>query len=203
MHRLQQKKHIVLASDCYSVYEAIKNEFEGIAKVSFLSRDILSPGKGCKHNESYFGVARQEGHSATSIESSQEEVTAMAEILTLAKCKYLVGGRSYFFEAVLGLSSVRVDCVTYIDNADRYIVLPRHRRPIADGKTAKIVRLCSYLVSHQILLDGIFYETSDSNRISLFYFYETLATDISVDNLAEVSELVTALGRHLKSLRFY
>lgn len=194
-------KSIVVSSDSYAVEKFFRKEYGDKIEVIFLSGHIQEIGAGCNHLDSVF-----DGALKRSLVSEEEEKrTAFSEILTLAKCGYLCGGESYFFNAIVGFSSCSEDKIFRIDSSTRYASIPDHFEALCDAGSKVGLEIVEILRDTKFYLDGIFLsenrENSGPGMVKINYFDVELFSGALSDFRAEV--LSGRLQESLNNLRLY
>jgi hypothetical protein len=169
---------LVICSDSFVTEEIVKRGLKRNIRTVFISDSIQDIGCGCNHNDSVFDSSKKRKN----IEREQEDVIALAEILLLSQCHFLVGGSSFFFDAVIGFSQVKPEHIIQINNKDRYTDLPKSYVLITSELSQNIK---GALVEDNIPLDGLFI-----NQLVTFiglYYFETLIVELK--NLKSLSWL--------------
>lgn len=169
-------KTIILASDCKAVaevvnYFAISNGLD----FCFISGSIQENGYGCNHNTKLFDISLVDGRKQV----IDDDVQSFAEILILAKSNALCGGKSFFFDAILGFSSIE-DCNIFnLDNKDRYISIDPSFKVLAqDAINQDALKISSCLRRTGYKLDGLFYKIIDSKE----FLFELCFFDVLLFN---------------------
>lgn len=162
-------RSILLCTDSLSVQRLIKDVYSESLKVFVVNSDLPPVGHGCKHNNAVW----HSGIRKEYFDSTQENIVAFAEILCLARCGFLLGGLSYFFDAAVGFSNV-ADSNIYpnINNRNRYIKLSG-KYPLADSADKSLKELSTFLLLNGIPLDGLFFDTefeTNKSEFNLYYF---------------------------------
>jgi hypothetical protein len=153
---------IVICSDSFVTEDIVKKSLKRKIKTLFISDSIQDVGCGCNHNNSVFdsSVKRR------TIDRDQEDVIALSEMLLISQCHYLIGGSSFFFDAVIGFSLVKPENIIQINNKDRYIDLPKSFVLVTSELAMNIKEA---LVEEKIPLDALFINQADDS-IGLYYF---------------------------------
>jgi hypothetical protein len=164
---------IIIASDCFAVRDVLQNKYGRKYKIHFLSENIQNIGGGGNPQDFRFdmGVERIE------VDMEQDDKQAFAEIITLSKCNSICGGKSFFFDAVIGFGNADENQITRIDNRDRYVELAEHIVPLGEAEGNEIASFVIDLFRrNDVLLDGIFIclEKAEDMVIKLSFFDELL-----------------------------
>lgn len=174
---------IIVCSDSFAVKKIISKNLGEKVEVLFVSENIQDVGCGCNHTPKVFNKNAERKR----VDRSMEDCVALSEMLILAECSYLVGGSSFFFDAVIGFSECAAGNVIQIENKDRYARLNKNVVPVQDCDDKDIK---SKLVSSPLLLDGVFV-CNDGRKVILSYFDEEVKTfrskkEFLVSSLEEV-----------------
>lgn len=189
-------ERVILASDCRAVVDFLKLIIPSSCEVLFLDYGLQPLGAGCSHNNSCF----DKDAKRITIDSENDEVQLFAQMLILSKSNILIGGRSYFFEAVKSFSIANEENIYFVDNGDRYVKLPEGFLPVLNSEIVHARRVIDKLSVMGVRLDGLFIGYVD-DTISLTYFDEKLVYTKSVSEL--VSKIDHSFVKRLISLRYY
>jgi len=190
-------KDLLLCSDSYCVKELIEKEFPDL-RIKFLSLGIQKLGAGCNHIAKVF----DETIERTPIKRSEDDISSFAEILALSKCGYLFGGKSFFYEAIIGFSSVKPEHIFQMNNTDRYISLPNTYDPIAKAEANSFAKvLFDKFKQNSIHTDGVFFNSDKDKKMTLTYFDDVIITGNQDNLLDEISS--GKVKQILKHLRHY
>lgn len=148
-------KHILLASDCLAIAPLLAGHFGERLSVHFISKHVQDVGAGNSVVPPSYRFDVDMPHRGVDI--IEDDVASFSEILTLAKCRFLCGGSSYFFESIIGFSSCASVNINSIDNIDRYIDIPSSSLPLAEAENKELAAsIVAILKASFILTDGIF-----------------------------------------------
>ena len=187
---------VILATDCLAVAEAVQVLLPKKCSLYFLDYNVQQIGAGCSH---YSGVFDAES-ARLPVDKVQEEVDSFAQILVLSKCNYLLGGRSYFFEAVKAFSRAEECNIFHINNDGRYAHVPGGFLPVCEASGPAAGRILSALRKKGIRVDGVFLGQSKDGAC-LTYFDQVL---IPWTDVGAMEELIYGdLATRLFALRFY
>lgn len=182
-------KSLVVCSDSFAVRDLLEQKFGDELNVVFISEGIQDVGCGCNHTPKVFDSRLKR----VDVDRSTEDCDALSEMLLLSTCRYLVGGSSFFFDAVIGFSNCEDEKVIQFDNKDRYARLPKNVVPISTYKDEEVRGKFDL---SDILIDGVFIFDDDSG-LQISYFDEYIASFCSKDvfmdsSLEEVREFLKA-----------
>lgn len=157
--------NIVLCTDCRSVFDYIRREFPN-HEVCLLS-DLIQPiGFGCNHNTALW----HDIPNRCTPDQAAENLRAFSEIIVMSNFKYICGGHSYFFDAIVGFSTTAESNVYYlIDNNDRYVRNIKGE-PVVNSTKLIAIEIKSFLDFNGILLDGLFILFHVDDSFAFFYF---------------------------------
>lgn len=189
-------ERVIIASDCRAVADFLKSIIPSSCEVLFLDYGLQPLGSGCSHNNSYF----DKDAKRIAIDSESEEVQIFAQILILSKSQILIGGRSYFFEAVKSFSGANEENIYFVDNADRYVKLPEGFFPVLNSEIVHAGHVVNKLSFMGVRFDGLFLGYVD-DTICLTYFDEELVCAKSISGL--ISKIDDSFVKRMISLRFY
>lgn len=140
---------LFLASDCPAVEGIFKQRYAGRLNVQLISKNIQKVGAGCNHtNKVFFDQLNR-----VDVDPIADDQIAFGEMLFLSRCDYLVGGESYFFNAVIGFSSVDERSIFKISNKDRYAKLNPCFVPLLESEHVDFRDIIRASVDY---LDGVF-----------------------------------------------
>ncbi|MBX9866893.1 MAG: nodulation protein NodZ [Burkholderiales bacterium] len=186
---------LILASDCSAVKEIICVEFKNQLDIIFISDFIQPIGSGCNHLSSTFSKKAVR----TNIDQEIDEINNFAEIICLSKCAGLIGGKSYFFNSIIGYSNCEPQNIMRINNNDRYIQLDDALIPLEYIENDQSQKVLNVLSKYNILSDGIFIKVVSLSVIQINYF-----DIILFDGLLEHLELnIDAIAKCLQQNRLY
>ena len=147
-------KNIIVAADSFSVRDVLEKSYKNKYKILFISTEIQDVGGGSNPSPAVFdsSVKRRD------VDMRRDDKRAFAELLILSKCAAICGGKSFFYNAIVGFSRCDIKQIYRINNLDRYIDLPEGYSPLgqagADSPIAeKVLNLFRQL---EISIDGIF-----------------------------------------------
>lgn len=143
---------VIVASDLPIAPSVLSEHLNGLRVVG-ISGCLQETGAGCSHSPLVF-----DKNLPRRIHEPRDMNThAMAEILILARCAKLYGGKSFFFEAVKGFSRITERDLRELDNnGDRYIKLEDSRVPICDSTLSGSEEILTALKKQAICLNGLF-----------------------------------------------
>ncbi|WP_374765310.1 hypothetical protein [Yunchengibacter salinarum] len=189
-------KTVIVATDCREVASFIDKYANKFCKVLFLDYGVQPVGSGCSHNNNYFDRFSKR----IFVDTSDEQVQTFAQMLVLSKCRYLLGGRSYFFETVKSLSSIPVEDIGFINNLDRYVKVDNVSLPLLESDEEGTRIIVDIFRKENVLLDGVFLGRKDS-VLRLSYFDVILAQGKTIKDIVDL--LDDCVFEKLKGLRFY
>jgi len=161
--------NIILCSDCTAVKVVIEEAFPE-CNVFFISTQALPPGYGVAQPK-VFDMKLERSYP----DPLDDNIHVFAEILLLSKCRYLCGGRSFFFDAAIGFSSCNESEIFYIDNKDRYTTLPEDVKPLLKDGSKDALEVYAILKEQNFMIDGIFIRHISADRFVLSYYDVPLA----------------------------
>lgn len=175
---------LVICSDSHATRDIVAANLVRKVKILFVSEFIQDVGCGCNHNNKVFddAVKRKD------LDRADEDILALAEILLLSHCDYLVGGSSFFFDTVIGFSQAKSDNIIQLNNKDRYTNLPKAYKIVNPGNAKE---LYDNLKSNHIPCDGLFINSTES-PMKLYFFEKPL---VEFNKYPQVSK------KELKSIR--
>lgn len=190
---------IVLSSDCRAVFDLLRDLFETTCKVIFISKYIQGIGAGCNHTPHRFdaSVARM------SVDMVFDDTVTFAEILVLSKCIALCGGKSFFFDAVIGFSTCDAQSISRLENGDRYALIGDSFKSLCDFEQDEFGwEILHVLRNSRIKIDGLFLDMlSNSSQLTLNYFDNEIFKGTAMEFNSVVTE--GSLLSSLENLRLY
>ncbi|MBL4941080.1 MAG: hypothetical protein JKY81_05385 [Colwellia sp.] len=158
---------LIIASDCFAVRDLLTNVFGGSYKIHFLSENIQPIGGGGNPQEKRFDLSVKR----IVVDMEFDDKQAFSEILTLAKCNDICGGKSFFFDAIIGFGATDESNITRVNNNDRYIELPNNLVPLSEAiNYLRYQEIVNEFRSNNILLDGIFIDVNEIKKIKISFF---------------------------------
>lgn len=186
-------KKIFIASDSPSVKKVFEKKYKDLLEIVFVSYNTQNVGCGCNHTDSVFSDYMER----KDINLLSDDKTSFSEMIFLSKCDYLIGGESYFYNAIVGFSSLCDDQIYKIENKDRYSRLRFEFYPVAKKKDSVLYDSFLQYIDY---LDGIFIANIDG-FLHVNYF------DIELLRLSEGDEwresVFCKLNKLLVSYRGY
>lgn len=181
---------LYIASDSPAVLNQFREKFKNKLQVEFISKTNQPVGSGCNHNDKIFNkhLVRNQ------INVFEDDVVSYSEILFLSECDYIIGGESYFFNAVIGYGNHSDDNIFKIENKDRYSILHSSFVPFIELSDEPFY---AEFFRHIKYLDGIFIQ-KNANSVIVNYF------DIALDSASSFETLkLDKITNGLKKYRGY